>query len=165
MELDKRIKEGKKPLTCFDVEEAKAFLGKECYQTDDVTGFANVDTLTKATLVSIDEGDVRPYKLESNRNWHYSSIFILPCEWVEEEKKYRPYTVMEFIKYYPIGSHLHFRPKNDTMEMHRLIAGYNDCKNGAGSLFICGAMYSMFELYDNYEIFKDGEWQPFGIKE
>ena len=91
--------------------------------------------------------------------------YFLPEEWVKEpEKKYKPYAVMEFIKEYPLGSHLHFRPKDKTIEMHRLIDGYNDCKNGAGTLFMCGVMFSMLELYNNYEIFKDGEWVPFGIE-
>lgn len=90
----------------------------------------------------------------------------MPEEWVKEpEKTYRPYTVMEFIKEYPLGSHLHFRPKDKLIEMHRLIDGYNDCLNGAGTLFMCGAMYSMSELYDRYEIFKDGEWHKFGVEE
>lgn len=81
----------------------------------------------------------------------------------EHKKKYRPYTVMEFIKEYPLGSHLLFRPKSRIMEMHRLIDGYNDYKNGNGTLFMCGTRFPMSELYDNYEIFKDGEWKPFGV--
>lgn len=34
MELDARIVEGKKPLTCLDAEQAKLFIGKECYFSD-----------------------------------------------------------------------------------------------------------------------------------
>ena len=34
----------------------------------------------------------------------------------EHKKKYRPYTVMEFIKEYPLGSHLLFRPKSRIMK-------------------------------------------------
>ena len=33
MNLDPRIK--KKPFSCFDIEEAKKFIGKECYFSDD----------------------------------------------------------------------------------------------------------------------------------
>ena len=29
MELDKRIKEGKRPLTCFDLKEAEKFIGED----------------------------------------------------------------------------------------------------------------------------------------
>lgn len=165
MELDKRIAKSKTYIDCFETELAKKFIGKECYLSNDVASFANVDCLYKAVLKEVDEEAINPYTLENTR-WRHSSNFILPCEWVkpeESEKKYRPYTVMEFIKEYPLGSHLYFRPKDKLIEMHRLIDGYNDCLNGAGTLFMCGAMYSMRELYDNYEICVNGEWLPFGV--
>ena len=170
MELDKRIKEGKHPLNCFDTEQAMQFIGKKCYFSDDATDFMNLDKADGDTLFYVAElqniWTAEEYCFADNSNAYR---FILPFEWVkpeeseEPEKTYRPYTVMEFIKEYPLGSHLHFRPKSKLMEMHRIIDGYNDCLNGAGTLFMCGAMYSMSELYDNYDIFKDGEWQPFGV--
>ena len=43
MELDKRIKEGKRPLNCFDTEQAKQFIGKKCYFSDDARDFMNLD--------------------------------------------------------------------------------------------------------------------------
>lgn len=169
MELDSRIKEGKKPLTCFDTEQAMQFIGKQCYFSDDATDFMDLDKADGDSSFYIAElqniWTAEEYCFADNSNdWRY----ILPVEFVKEEKKepekkYRPYTVMEFIKHYPIGSHLHFRPKDKMIEMHRLIDGYNDCLNGAGTLFICGAMYSMSELYDNYEICVNGEWLPFGV--
>lgn len=164
MKLDSRIVEGKKPLDCFDTEIAKEFIGKKgLFGTHD-SQFANLDTCPKCLvdeLKSVDDYDDYPFITSRNHGYR----LFLPAEWVKEpEKTYRAYTVMEFIKEYPLGSHLHFRPKSDTMEMHRLIDGYNDCKNGAGILFMCGLMYSMSELYDNYEIFKDGEWKPFGVE-
>lgn len=160
MELDSRIKEGKKPLTCFDLKEAKQFLGEKGYFSDFFSKYAHISNMKEDVLQSLDEHHDEAFLSTCNK-WE----FFLPSEWVKEpEKKYRPYTVMEFIKEYPLGSHLHFRPKDKLIEMHRLIDGYNDCLNGAGTLFMCGAMYSMSELYDNYDIFKDGEWVPFGIE-
>ena len=41
MELDKRIKEGKRPLTCFDLKEAEKFEGKEGYFSDYPRAFAD----------------------------------------------------------------------------------------------------------------------------
>lgn len=167
MELDKRIIEGKKPLDCIDAEneEVQSFIGKEGYFANHISEFIDISDLEEDVLTAInpDEPDCEVYKATCT-TWEY----FLPAEWVnpeEPEKTYRPYTVMEFIKEHPLGSHLHFRLKNDSMEMHRLIDGYNDCLNGAGTLFICGAMYSMSELYDNYDIFKDGEWHKFGVEE
>ena len=178
MELDSRIKEGKKPLTCFDAKKAQNFVGKKCYLTNDISIFTDLDTFKEFEGCSCLTYDGIIDTL-TNINTEVSMVFettylrwkfCLPCEWVkpeeseEPEKTYRPYTVMEFIKEYPLGSHLHFRPKDKLIEMHRLIDGYNDCLNGAGTLFMCGMMYSMSELYDRYEIFKDGEWVPFGIE-
>lgn len=168
MKLDSRILEGKKPLDCFDVEEAKQFIGKECYFSNYLCNFNNINSIAPRALLH----NITEDKDASNPYYSCPGYFAycLPCEWVEEEKKepeekYRPYTVMEFIKEYPLGSHLHFRPKDKLIEMHRLIDGYNDCLNGAGTLFMCGRMYLMSELYNNYEICINGEWQPFGIKE
>ena len=163
MKLDSKIIEGKKPLDCFDVDIAKQFIGKKGYFSDSLGWYSVLKSTWNGTLDDIESQKEQCfYDCENEGYFHY----FLPAEWVKEpEKKYRPYTVMEFIKYYPIGSHLHFRPKDKTIEMHRLIDGYNDCLNGAGTLFICGAMYSMSELYDNYDIFKDGEWHKFGVEE
>lgn len=167
MKLDSRILPGKTYLDCFDTETAKQFIGKKCYFTTVSSRFENLEYLRKATLTDVSDDYDACYGSEEIgiHRWDYAH-FIIPCEWVKEkesEKNYRPYAVMEFIKHYPIGSHLHFRPKDKTIEMHRLIDGYNDCKNGAGTLFMCGMMFSMQELYDNYEIFRDGNWEPFGV--
>lgn len=159
MKLDKRIIEGKKPLDCFDEDIAKQFIGKKGYVTDFLQDFCNLNKVKTSELKTVYHTEVFCYLCGST-----GKKYFLPMEWIKEpEKKYKPYTVMEFIKEYPIGSHLHFRPKDGTIEMHRLIDGYNDCLNGAGTLFLCGAMFSMKELYDNYEIFRDGEWLPFGV--
>lgn len=161
MELDKRILEGKKPLDCFDTDVAKQFIGKKGYFSNYLNVYTNLCNMEEGVLHSLDEQHGEAF-VEEYAKWK----FFLPAEWVKEpEKKYRPYTVIEFIKEYPLGSYLHFRPKSKTIEMHRIIDGYNDCLNGAGTLFMCGVMFSMSELYDNYEIFKNGEWQPFGVEE
>lgn len=163
MKIDERILPGKKPLTCFDIEIAEQFIGKKGYFSHYIDNYADLKNTVLGTLGSTGDTFHESFCCieEPFDNYYYE--FFMPAEWVKEpEKKYRPYTVMEFIKEYPLGSHLHFRPKSKLIEMHRIIDGYNDCLNGAGTLFLCGLMYSMSELYDNYEIFKDDKWQPFG---
>ena len=101
MELDKRIKEGKRPLTCFDIEEAKAFLGKECYFSNAYCTFEDLNSIPKAILqyVSDNKDASDPYKTAC-----YYYPFCLPCEWVKEpEKKWRAYTIAEFQEAFTVG--------------------------------------------------------------
>ena len=166
MELDKRIIDGKKPLDCFDTEIAKQFIGQRGYFSHYIDNYADLKNTILGTLGNTGDTYHESFCCTEQPFDNYYYEFFIPEDWVKEpEKKYRPYTVMEFIKEYPLGSYLHFRPKSKTIEMHRIIDGYNDCLNGAGTLFLCGVIFSMSELYDNYEIFKNGEWQPFGIEE
>lgn len=149
----------------FDKEEAKQYIGKKCFYTDELENFSDLDsprvhigTLSNFTEEFIDKG-FGPYVATSHGSMFYAK-YIIPCEWVKQEPTYIPYTVIEFIKEYPLGSHLCFGPKSKTMEMHRLVDGYNDCKNGAGTLFLSGRWYSMTELFNDYEIYRDGHWGP-----
>ena len=162
-ELDKRIKD------FSDIQSYRQYddkyVGETGYFTDYFADLTDLSRCKKSVLVAIDDDTVTDNLFDDGDGFYR---FFLPESLVlkeEKTKKYRPYTVMEFIKYYPIGSYLHLRIKDDSMEMHRLIDGYNDYKNGNGTLFMCGTGFSMSELYENYEIFKDGEWKPFGVEE
>ena len=91
MKLDKRIIEGKKPLTCFDVEEAREFIGKEGYFAGDLSVYQKLDYFQTWTLQEIKNNISRCFKDNVlNEHWNY----FLPEEWVQKEKpepKYRPY--------------------------------------------------------------------------
>ena len=49
MKLDLRIKEGKKPLTCIDVEQAREFVGKQCLFSDSYNNFVDIGKYAKNT--------------------------------------------------------------------------------------------------------------------
>lgn len=170
MELDKRIKEGKTYLDCYDTEIAKKFIGKECYLSDGVASFANIDNLRKATLIEVVDGDVYPYKLE-NARWHYGSFFILPCEWVKpKEKKYRPLSYKEFWRLFDFGDGVCFRRKGQDTAEFSMLLGYeidSDVNRaeipGEGKVNLGGNRYTLAELFEYYEMKLDDEWQPFGV--
>jgi len=168
MELDKRIKEGKRPLNCFDTEQAKQFIGKKCYFSDDARDFMNLDKADGDTLFYVAElqniWTAEEYCFADNSNdW----CFILPCEWVEEEKKepekkYREYKDLdEFfdVTGLEIGDLIKLKfPGNNVAEL--LIVG--GCDNG---LFIGIHKYTFKQLFEIVEISISGEWQPFGVEE
>ena len=164
MELDKRIAKDKTYIDCFETELAKEFIGKECYLSNDVASFANINNLYKAVLKEVDEEAINPYTLENTR-WRHSSNFILPCEWVkpeEPEKKYREYKDLdEFfdVTGLEIGDLIKLKfPGNNVAEL--LIVG--GCDNG---LFIGIHKYTFKQLFEMVEISISGEWQPFGVIE
>lgn len=68
IELDKRIIEGKKPLTCLDTEQAKQFIGKQCYFADNIEDFSNLDNTSVLTgfLTDIDDDEMISGCFKSN---------------------------------------------------------------------------------------------------
>ena len=167
MELDKRIKEGKTYLDCYDTEIAKKFIGKECYLSDGVASFANIDNLNKATLMKVDDRDMRPYKLETTRG-HYGawSPFILPCEWIkpeEPEKKYRAFTIKEFQQKYSVGSVLQIRQKQN--RFNESFVQYVGYKVYEDRIYLGITDFTLDELFENFEMIESQSdtWQPFGV--
>lgn len=177
MELDKRIKEGKRPLTCFDTEQAKEFLGKGCYfsnckchykKLDDFERFVSLSDYCIGILTAImDLGD-RVFDVDQQcKEFRY----CLPCEWVEEKKepKYRPYTIKDFEEAFLKGEFedfIIFRDKTNTDDIYTM--RYNgNFKKGEFEYICLGAKNFSFEsLFENYEVANyDGDFVPFGVLE
>lgn len=181
MELDSRIVEGKKPLTCFDVEQAKEFLGKECYFSNCKSHYKNLSAFEKyvsltdhciGTLTAVmDLGD-RVFDVDQRCN---EFRYCLPCEWVKPEepkKKYRPFSLEEFLKIFDIGDQIDFKIKNYDEVKCAMFTGYitdvdriDDKTPGAVELMLGAFHYSLFSLFEDFELFFEDKWQPFGIEE
>ena len=159
MKLDPRIIDGKRPLTCFDAEEAKVFIGKACYFTNNLREYADLTTVTtKRTL-----GRVESYFYSEFDSGMYA--YCLPCDWVTEDKKYRPFadTKEFFIKTnFEVGDVLYVRSKSDNTEHHLMIIGWTE------DTVILGELYRLtFKvLFDKFELW-DGEdkFIPFGVED
>ena len=174
MKLDSRIKEGKKPLTCFDVEEAKKYIGKDCYFASKFERFENLSIVPHATLHNVDDGPV-PFQFYDDDGVFCYDCFILPYEWVkpeEPEKKYRPLSYKEFWRLFDFGDGVCFRRKGqDTAEFSMYLGyeidsdGNRDEIPGEGKVNLGGNRYTLAELFEYYEMQLDDEWQPFGVEE
>ena len=87
----------------------------------------------------------------------------------EPEKKYRPYTLAEWIGQHTIGDVIRYRCKSQKIELRHLYVGYGygigaDIKNTTcGTLTLGVASYSLDYLLEDYEIEVNGEWLPFGV--
>lgn len=160
MELDKRIIEGKRPLTCFDVEIVKQFIGKEGYFSHYIDDYADLENTVLGTLGSTGDTYHESFVCTEETSDNYYYEFFMPSEWVEEEKKYREYNDLdEFfdVSGLEIGDLIKLKfPGNNVAEL--LIVG--GCNNG---LFIGIDKYTFKQLFDMVEISISGDWQPFGV--
>ena len=175
MKLDTRIMDGKKPLNCFDTEEAESYVGKECYFSNDVFPFANMSDKTnraliyKGILLKVWPDGSDPYETDSPRFYTY----CLPCDWVteSEEKKYRPYTLMEFTNKFTVGCPIKFRKKGEVgWERYLILNGYWNEKRGdqiVTYIYIGQNGYTLDELFNVYEWQKHytEDFMPFGVED
>ena len=175
MELDKRIIKGKRPLNCFDTEQAKQFIGKQCYFSDDARDFMNLDKADGDTLFYVAElqniWTAEEYCFADNSNdWRY----ILPLEWVTEEKtepepKYRPYTIKDFRKAFvneKLDVFIILRDKHNPDDIYTLRYNGSVRKGQFEYIYLGAKIFSFESLFENYEVANyDGDFVPFGVLE
>ena len=164
MELDKKIKV-KKIFDCFsDFEEVKKYFDKEVYCADFIENFSNLKLYTdKRIFKYFYKQECKPFLCVGQQY-----RFILPAEFVEQEKQYRAYTIDEFLNHFDIGEVIVVRSKSVPHYVyHVLFVGY--LENGKNEMNIILGQYrfSLQELFTSYE-YCDGDsddWFCFGVEE
>ena len=168
MELDKRIKKGKRPLTCFDLKEAEEFIGEKGYFAHCIDYYADLENTVFGTLSSTEDGDHSSFVCteETFNNYYYH--FFIPEDWVlpevKPEKKYRAFTLAEWINQHEIGDVIHYRSKSERIEAHIMYMGTYHHKN-KGTIVLGVASFTLDCLFEDCEIEINGEWLPFGVIE
>lgn len=160
MELDKRIIKGKRPLTCFDIDEAENYVGKTCYISNNYDFFRNVD-FTKQKILNGVEDCEAPFHFDSGNQ----AEFCLPCDWVTKETKYIPFANTKqffLMRNFEVGDLIHLRSKKDNTEYLIMIIGRTDKELMLGNF----QGLSFDELLQNYELWdcEDNKFIPFGIE-
>ena len=94
---------------------------------------------------------------------------------VKKEPQWRPYTLQEFID--NVGGvgdvvtyRFHDKSGTSKCEWTSLIVEIETCQNGESETFpikiwIGESEFLLKELFEHYEYRKNGQWQPFGVKE
>ena len=99
-------------------------------------------------------------------------FFIPEADLKPVEKKYRPYTLAEWVDQHEIGEVIHCRNEHK-QEFHVMYSGYvidngeEDIQDNrtTGRIMLINMGYLLQELFERYEICINGEWQAFGVIE
>ena len=175
MELDKRIRAIVDILTVIN-SDMGGIIGKTGYFGNSIMDFKRLDTCEHGELTGIIRNTDRCFEYEncadSGRQGYCYFIpedYLLPEE--ESEKKYRPYTLAEWVDQHEIGEVIHCRNEHK-QEFHVMYTGYvidngediQDIRT-TGRIMLINMGYLLQELFERYEICINGEWQPFGVIE
>lgn len=163
MELDKKIKIPTIYNLFSDVAEVKKYYGKEVFCADFLENFSNLRLYTnRAQLKMFFPQECKPY-LCGGQQYR----FILPCEFVEQVKQYRPLTIDKFLNRFDIGEVIVFRSKAmPDYVLHLLFDGYvENGKDNEVSIILGHHRYSLQELFSSYEYSDGDNWFPFGVEE
>lgn len=173
MILDSRIKEGKRPLTCFDVEIAKQFIGKKGYFSHYIDNYADLKNTALGTLGST--GDTYHESFccteETNDNYYYE--FFIPAEWAEQKSEinFEVYDLVTFENEFNVGDVVMFKGKTNTDRSGSyykcVYSGYRFfAEKGSTNLIVNLGLwgFTFKELFELYEIYRDNTWEPFGRK-
>lgn len=167
MELDKRIKSKEDILTCFDIEKAGQFLGHKGYFANVNSSYQNLDNKAYGILTEIKDA-AYSFKMDNNEYWRF---FIPEIILKPKEKKYRPYTLMEFNDKFTTGQPIKFRPKGKVgWERYLILNGYVHEQRGDQTftyIYIGISGYTFDELFNAYEWQEHytEEFKPFGVEE
>jgi len=166
MKFDPRIKKGKMPLSPFELNKAKKFIGEFGYFANNIFAFMNLDTIAERgafTLSDINPSDTdfKPFKDGSDEvGWSY----FLPKVWTNpHEEMYGPYTLTGWCNRHELGEEIVMRLKNTIDEQHKLFVGYTPAITP--TITLGNSDFSFRELFEEWEIHIDDIWQPFGMKE
>ena len=170
MKLDKRILPGKKPLDCFDVDIAKQFIGQSGYFSHYIDNYADLKNTVLGTLGSTGDTFHESFCCTEEPNDNYYYEFFIHAEWLkpeEPEKKYRPYTMSEFKSEFKINTILTLRKRNEDKYVYQTVylgnRHYDDTDSDENFIYLSHGTYSPKELFEKFEIVRNGDWQPFGV--
>lgn len=84
----------------------------------------------------------------------------------EPEKKYRAFTLAEWIDQHEIGEVIHYRSKSGEVGLRHMYVGTRHSqgiKKIIVKITLGDVSHTLDYLFEDYEIEINGEWQPFGV--
>lgn len=173
MELDKRIKDIYTIQTILQHDVncigCKGYFFDVFVKTKDLAQ-SDYGTLVDINIVDNDDHCFKARDENGREFIGYYRFFIPEDALNPVEKKYRPYSLAEWIDQHEIGEVIHFRSSYD-LEYHVMYTGYTVDKDAdiqdirtQGQIMLASTGYLLQELFENCKICINGEWKPFGVE-
>ena len=171
MELDKRIKDigTIQTILRYDVN----CIGCKGYFFDEFVQTKDLSKCRYGELIDITTHDDRNdlcFKVEYEEGLVSFYRFFIPESDLTIEKKYRPYSLEEFLKIFDVGDQIKFKSKDNGEVKCAMFTGYitdveriDDKTPGACEVMLGIFHYSLYSLFEDFELFYNGKWQPFGV--
>ena len=167
-------------MSCFDIEEARHFIGRKGHFSDNLTYFANLNDAGIAILGMVNDSDWN-YPFMATGQATGKARYFLPAEWVREkepEPVWKPYDLdtLREDKIF-LGDVITFRRKTDDNSARIITAIYNGRSENSDDLddseiLLGGEWFGFQRLFEDYEIFDSRysddnlcRWRPFGYQE
>lgn len=167
MELDPRIR-SIDSIRSFNTKNDDC-LGKFGYFTKFVQNFDDLDKVRKGVCGFKDGSRFPFYEGDQSFQFFIPDSELLPRK--QKEKKYRPYTFMEFTDIFKVGLPIKFRKKGEVgCERYLILNGYmHEQREGQTFtyIYIGSYPYTLDELFNAYEWQESytEDFQPFGVEE
>ena len=174
MKLDKRIKDISTIQTILrnDVSiGSKGYFFDEFVDTKDLSRCCRYGELIEVDF-GRDQNDLCFKAKLENGNTNFFRFFISEADLKPIEKKYRPYSLEEFLEIFGMGDLIYFKGKGccDDEVKVAMFTGYitdveriDDKTPGACEVMLGVFHYSLFSLFEDFERFYNGKWWPFGV--
>lgn len=167
MDLDKRIESIDNILNPFSsTKVAERWVNSSGYFSNNFEDFSDLSKCTRGTLAPIAEHKNNPSLYQHRETGVLYKFFLCDNAVNDEEPKFRPFNLTEFMNEFPMGTTVTFRHKDETNYWRLIFIGYLAESNGSMDVCIGCEWYSFKELAEEYEYRNEsGEWVPFGVEE
>lgn len=176
--LDKRIKD------VLDIQSSAryddSFIGEVCYFANSIWEFEHLESCDKGTLseyIKDSYSSLGNFTANEFKADNYYEYFIPEKLLKPVEKKYRPYSLNEFLDGHEIGDKITFRlieeRGQEKYTRHKvMICGYQIVTGeadtpGEGFINLGGTLVSLQTLFETYETpnsyLYPEVWEPFGV--
>lgn len=145
-----------------DLKASIEHLSEEGYFSD----FEDFSEYKEGVLDAVNVSNDSYYPYTNSYDCGTYKFFALKSQTVlTETKKYEPFIYKSELPF-TVGDKIIFRAKNSSNELLALVNGIKYTSDDEQKVvgLILGCTYcDTIDLFNNYEILVDGEWQPFGV--